>query len=183
MDIGPVLHKLRKERKMTLIDLSEKCGIAIATLSRMENGKMMGTLKSHISICRALQVQLPDFYRDMVAAGQKVEVQAQDTRSDVFVHDNRAMSELLTSNPLNKKMMPTMVRISKGGGTHLEETKVGIEKFVYILDGKVEAAVGKEKFNLVKGDTLYFESSIPHLFKNTGPSEARLISVVSPPAL
>ena len=76
-----------------------------------------------------------------------------------------------------------MIRISKGNGTHPEETKVGTEKFIYILDGKLVAFIGSEKFNLVKGDTLYFKSSTLHHFNNTGTTEARIISVVSPPAL
>lgn len=183
MNVGEIVHKLRKEKKMTLLELSEKSGVALATLSRMENGKMTGTLASHINICRALEVSLPDIYKDLVASTQKVDLQAGNARTDVFIHDKRAKSELLTANSLNKKMMPTMIKISKGGRTHSEETKIGIEKFIYVLDGKLEVNIGKEKFDLVKGDTLYFEASAPHYFKNTGTAEARLISVVSPPAL
>lgn len=183
MNVGEIIHKLRKEKKMTLLELSEKSGVALATLSRMENGKMTGTLASHMNICRALEVSLPDIYKDFIASTQKIDLQTNDTRTDVFIHDKRAKSELLTANSLNKKMMPTMIRISKGGRTHSEETKMSVEKFIYVLDGKLEANIGKEKFDLVKGDTLYFESSASHYFKNTGTAEARLISVVSPPAL
>jgi transcriptional regulator with XRE-family HTH domain len=183
MNVGEIIHRLRKERKMTLKELSEKSGVALATLSRMENGKMTGTLESHMNICRALDTSLPDLYKDLVASTRKVEVQSQKTRTDVFIHHKKATSEMLSSNVLNKKMMPTLVKIMKGGSTHSEETKVGIEKFVYVLDGRLEAHIGDNRYSLAKGDTLYFESSIPHYFKNAGALEARLISVVSPPAL
>ena len=183
MNIGTIIHRIRKDKKMTLLELSVKSGVALATLSRMENGKMTGTLESHVNICQALEVSLPELYKDLIASSQKVEMRAQDTNADVFIHDNRSKSELLVSNSMNKKMLPMLIRISRGGCTHSEETKMGIEKFVYVLDGKLEAVMGKETFHLVKGDTLYFVSSIPHYFKNTGTAEARLISVISPPAL
>ena len=183
MLVGEIIHKLRKERKMTLLELSTKSGVALATLSRMENGKMTGTLESHIQICKALEVSLPDLYKDLVASTRKVDLHTKKTRTDVFVHDKKATSEMLASDVLNKKMMPTMIKIARSGRTHTEETKVGIEKFIYVLDGKVEASIGEEKYNLTKGDTLYFESSAPHYFRNTGPGESRIICVVSPPAL
>ena len=44
MLIGEIIHRLRKEKKMTLVELAEKSGVALATLSRIENGRMTGTL-------------------------------------------------------------------------------------------------------------------------------------------
>ena len=58
-----------------------------------------------------------------------------------------------------------------------------VERFVYILEGKIEANIGDNRYSLVKGDTLYFESSLPHYFRNTGIGEARLISVTTPPSV
>jgi quercetin dioxygenase-like cupin family protein/DNA-binding Xre family transcriptional regulator len=183
MHVGEIIHDLRKERKMTLLELSDKSGVALATLSRMENGKMTGTLESHINICKALEISLPDLYRDLEASTKTIDVQTKKTRIDVFVHDKKATSEMLAPNVLNKKMMPTMIKMAKGGNTHNEETKPGIEKFAYVLDGKIEANIGEEKYILGRGDTLYFESSIPHYFRNVGAGEARLICVITPPAL
>lgn len=183
MHIGALMHKLRKEKKMTLMELSDKSGVALATLSRMENGKMTGTIESHMNICKALEVALPDLYRDLTLSQKEIDVQTKKMRTDVFVHDKNAVSEMLASKIAGKKMMPVMVRINKGGVTHKEETRPGVEKFVYVLDGRVEAEIGDEKYNLTKGDTLYFEASIPHCFKNNDSTESRLILVCCPPIL
>ena len=183
MQACEIIRKLRKERKMTLLELSTRSGVALATLSRMENGKMTGTLESHMSVCKALEVSLPDLYRDLEASAKTVDVQTKKARTDVFVHDKRSSSEMLAPNVLNKKMMPTMIRMQKGGNTHKEETRPGVEKFAYVLEGKIEASIGDEKYVIGKGDTLYFDSSVPHYFKNTGSGEARMICVITPPAL
>jgi len=183
MHVGEIIHKARKEKKMTLVELSQKSGVALATLSRIENGKMTGTLDSHMNICNALEVSLPDLYKNLVASKKTVEVQPKGAAANVSVHSKRFSSEVLASNLAGKKMMPIMIKISKGGSTSREETRPGFEKFAYVLDGKVEVDIGEERYNLTKGDTLYFESSVPHHFKNTGTGEAHLIIVTSPPIL
>ncbi|MDP3730213.1 MAG: XRE family transcriptional regulator [Candidatus Omnitrophota bacterium] len=183
MSIGKTIHALRKENKMTLLELADKSGVALATLSRMENGKMTGTLESHMKICEALSVTLPELYTDLYAPRKSVELQKHKARTEIFIHDKKASSEMLASRVLNKKMMPILIKLDKGGATHKEETKYGIEKFMYVLEGKIEASIGSEKYTLTKNDSLYFESNVPHYFKNIGSSDARIVCVTCPPAL
>lgn len=183
MRIGEIIHRQRKEKKITLVELAEKSGVALATLSRIENGRMTGTLNSHIKICKALEIDIAELYRDLSLSKKKVEMHLKKARADVSLHSKNTSSELLVSNALNKKMMPLIVKINKGGSTHKEATKIGIEKFIYVASGRIEAAIGEEKYHLAKGDTLYFESSTPHYFKNTGPGEASFICVSCPPII
>lgn len=183
MHVGEIIHKIRKERDMTLLELSEKSGVALATLSRIENGKMTGTLQSHMDICKAFEITLPELYKDLSASKKTIEMQSKTARTEVFVHDKRSSSEMLASNVLTKKMMPIMIKIEKGGTTHKEENKAGVEKFIYLLAGKIDAAIGENIYHLATGDTLYFAASVPHFFKNTGTAEARLICVSCPPTV
>jgi len=183
MKIGSVIKAVRKDRRMTLAQLSSKSGVALATLSRMENNRMTGTLASHIAICKALDITLSDLYKDLPASRKTVEAQTKKSRTAVYVHDKTATSEMLASKVADKKMMPMLVKIQPGGTTRVDETKTGVEKFVYVLSGKIDATVGAEKYQLARGDTLYFEASLPHYFKNIGPDESHLICVVAPPAI
>lgn len=181
MNIGNIIRRLRKDRKMTLVELSNRSGVALATLSRMENGKMTGTLDSHINICKALEIDLPDLYSDLVASTRKVDICQRGDSASVAVHDRKVTSEMLAPNAQNKKMMPIMIRIARGGTTQNEQTKPGTEKFLYVAEGRIEASIGSNAYSLSKGDTLYFESSASHRFKNTGSGDARLVSVTCPP--
>ncbi|MFA5147072.1 MAG: XRE family transcriptional regulator [Candidatus Omnitrophota bacterium] len=183
MNIGEIIHKLRKDKKMTLAELSAASGVALATLSRMENGKMTGTLDSHISIAKALEISLPDLYSSLALSKREVERRTKETKTDVLRHTKSSSVEMLVSKTANKKMMPLLVKIHKGGTTQKEETKTGVEKFIYVLEGNLEATIGEERYNLARGDTLYFESAIPHYFTNTGRGDARIICVACPPLL
>lgn len=179
MNIGELLHKLRKDRKMTLLDLSRRSGVALATLSRMENGIMTGTLKSHVNICRALDVSLPDLYKDLVSPSRQTELRSHKRSAELSPHDRRVSSELLVSNSSSKKMVPSMEIIKYRGSSHPETARPGTEKFIYVIEGRLRAVIDSEQYDLVKGDTLYFEASAGHHFINSGSSEAKFLSVSS----
>lgn len=177
MHVGTIINKFRKEKRMTLLELSRKSGVALATLSRIENGRMTGTLKSHIKICEALDISLPDLYESLPSSKKTLEVKTKGLGQKISVHDKKSSSIMLASNMQGKKMMPLLVALPKGGHTNTEKDAHGVEKFIYVLDGKIEADIGEEKFGLGSGDTIYFDSSVPHYFKNIGNSEARLVSI------
>jgi transcriptional regulator with XRE-family HTH domain len=181
VSIGKTIHALRKENNMTLLELADKSGVALATLSRMENGKMTGTLESHMKICDALGIALPELYKNLYSPRKAVDLQKQRSRTEVFIHDKKSSEEILASKILNKKMLPVLIKISKGGKTQKEETRPGIEKFIYVLEGKIEADINEEKYNLAKGDTLYFDGHTSHFFKNTHDHDAKLLCMISPP--
>ncbi len=181
MYIGKKLKQLRKDRQMTLNALSQKSGVAVATLSRMEHDIMTGTLESHVKICQALGVSLGDFYKEVELDTKSVSVVKQKEKHDSYVHPKNSTIELLTTKIMSKKMMPMLLRISKSGQTHKEENKPGSEKFIYVLEGTLTAKVGKEEHHLVKGDSLYFDASLPHTFINSGKSDITAICILTPP--
>lgn len=183
MKIGEKIRQLRKQQDMTLKELSEKSGVALATLSRMENNKMTGTLESHINIARVLSVSLPELYSEVIIEEKRAEVQPHTGAADTFVHTEKSSFRILTSKVLSKKMMPIMLTIQPGGSTNKEESRKGTEKFLYILDGLLEAVIGNESFTVHKKDTLYFDASVPHFFKNVGTVPVKAICVICPPAL
>lgn len=183
MQLGDKVRKLRKSKKMTLKKLSETSGVALATLSRIETDKMTGTLKSHQAIASALSLSLPQLYGDMEIQTKAVDFQSKGNHTDLFVHNDKASYNMLTSNVLSKKMMPTILKISPSGETAAEELPKQTERFIYILKGECRIYVGSENYLLKKTETLYLDASLRHYFKNTGSEEMRAISIITPPAL
>lgn len=182
-EIGQRIRAVRQEKGLTLADLSAKSGVAPATLSRIENGLMTGTVKSHLKICEALGVTLTDLYRSLQPEKRKLDIEAHAAKQDVFVHDEKSFSILLTSQVLSKRMMPVLIRLSPEGKTPAEEASDGAEKFLYCLSGSVKVTVGGKTYMLGPGDRLYFNASLPHFIENCGKSEAKCLAVSSPPAL
>ena len=183
MYVGKKIKQLRKMQKMTLKDLSDISGIQIATLSRMENFKMTGTLSSHMAIAKALGVDITHLYSDVMQEEEKLDVLSSESNTDVFVHSEKSSYEILTTNLMARRMLPTMVKIEPNGSTNKEHNKGGSEKFIFVLTGEIEIDVGGRKFQLKKRSTLHFDASKEHFMKNIGKTTAKIISVVTPVSL
>lgn len=184
--VGGRLRALRKAQKVTLVELAKASGVDAATISRIETGIMTGTLESHFKIATALGVKLTDLYAGIEEARVKdaVAVQPASARTDVYVHQaGKASITMLTTEVLKKKLMPVLIEIEPGGSTHKEEAKVGTERFLYILEGELEARIGEQTHQLSRGSTLYFDASIPHSFRNPSRRPSKCLSVVTPPVL
>ncbi len=183
MYIGKTLEALRKSKKISLTELSQKSGVQLATLSRIENMKMVGTLESHMNIAKALDIDVTELYKDIDKKPAAVELSEAHGRTDVFSHSEHSSYEILTKNVLQKKMMPTLIRIEPRGKTNMEQNQTGTEKFIFVLEGSVEVDMNGQPFNLSKGSTLYFDASTPHTLINTSKTTARVLCIGTPVAL
>ena len=184
--VGERLRALRKSQGVTLVELAKASGVDAATISRIETGRMTGTLECHTKLTRGLGVKLTELYAGIeeVQARGAVSVQAPGARTEVYVHRaGKSSLAMLTTDVLKKKLMPVLIAIEPGGSTHKEEAKVGTEKFIYVLEGELEARVGEEQHQLKRGSTLYFDASLPHSLRNPGAKTARCLAVTTPPAL
>ena len=180
MELGKKIKDLRKTKNMKLKDLAEKSGVQIATLSRIEHLKMTGTLESHIKIAQALGVELIDLYKDVHSTKDSLEQAELGDAPETFSYNEKASSEILTGNILNKKMLPVILRIDEGGKTSKEQNQTGTEKFIFVLEGAVSVHIGERTHALKVNDTLYFNAAQMHYIENSGSGVAKLISVITP---
>ena len=189
MFIGRRVKELREKQKMQLIELAEKSGVQIATLSRIEHNRMTGSLDSHMRIAKALGISLPGLYEDLADQPVKMaESQPQATSSstspkDIFVHNVSASSEILTNKILSKKMMPVMLKIEAGGKTNNEINPQGSEKFVYVLEGQLSMKIGGEDYSIQKNHSLYFNAAGDHYFFNRGKTPVKALVITTPVTL
>lgn len=184
--VGARLRLLRTSQKVTLVELAKASGVDAATISRIETGKMSGTLQSHIRLAAALGLKITELYAGIEEARARdaVTVRPPTGPGDVYVHQaGKSSITMLTTDILKKKLMPVLVTIEPGGVTHQEEAKVGTEKFLYVLEGTLEAKVGEATHRLSRASSLYLDASIPHSLRNVGARSARCLSVVTPPVL
>ena len=51
-----------------------------------------------------------------------------------------------------------------------------------VLRGRIEVTVGEERRVLEAGDAYYFQSRIPHRFRNVGDEPCEIVSACTPPS-
>ena len=182
-NLGPRIRELRKQKNITLIELSQKTNVAQATLSRIETGTMIGTVESHMKIAEALGVGLADLYDSVDHRRHEVVHLSQDKPRKATHQSKGVQIELLTQEGTRKKIAPLMIALAAGSKTQPEEQERGVEKFFYVLEGDVAVSLDGENYLLKQGETLYFDASLPHHISNTSSKVARLFCAVSPPKI
>lgn len=181
--LGKRIKFLRKQRRLTLVQVAERTGIDQSTLSRMENDKIVGPLTSHIKLAEVFGIPLAELYEKVVHQAEEAKERSIRQKVETFSHSSGAVSELLTSAILRKKMMPILLRIKAKGHTETEEFAPLTERFVYVLKNSIEINVNGEKRALGAGESLYFDAHLPHSFRNPSRSEACCLSVMTPASL
>lgn len=180
MKVGNRVREIRKAKKITLVELSKQTGIAQATLSRIETGTMTGTVESHRKIAEALGLSLAELYAPLDRRYQEISHAKKETPRKVVHQGRGCQTEILTAEVTKKKITPLLVTLGGSAHTALEQNERGVEKFVWVLDGEVEAKVEKESYPLKTGETLYFDASLPHRLSNPKSKTAKLFVAVSP---
>lgn len=188
MTIGQKIHQLRKQANLGLKELAQKSGVGLGTLSRIENDKTGPTgnkLETHRKICEALGITLPALYGDTLETPEHPGTVAETAPEAVetFTYDEKAASILLANGVLRKNMLPQLLVLQPGGATHVEQTRAGCEKWLFVLEGVVEVQVGEQAYPLKPHGTLYFQASLPHHLRNPGTTVAKCLSVTSPVGL
>ncbi len=180
---GQRVKTLRKRQNLTIVEVMQRSGIDKATLSRIENGKMRGSVTTHLKIAEALGIRLPDLYEDVLAEQHQEAEKITRQKVETFSHSSGAVAELLTTGTLQKKMMPVLLKIRENGRTEIEEYPIGTERFLYIIKGLLYLTLGGQKTILKKGESLYFNGARPHHFENGAKAEALCLSVITPVSL
>ncbi len=184
MELGARIRALRKEHGLSLEQLAAKSGVALATLSRIENGKGSGTFRTHQRIAEALGLAITELYRDFQEPDEEaVLIDPESEEAETFTYDEKASAVLLTAQVSRKQMLPQLIVLQPGGRTALEQYRKGSERWILGLEGAVDVTVGTKSYRVAKGSTLYFKASLAHQFHNADNSVAKIISVTSPAVL
>ena len=86
--LGIRIRDLRKSKRLTLVEVAKSTGIDQATLSRIENGKMTGTLDSHRRIAETLGVRLTELYDSVMQQLTKPKNKKAQERIETFSHSS-----------------------------------------------------------------------------------------------
>ncbi|OGW88398.1 MAG: hypothetical protein A3A73_03175 [Omnitrophica bacterium RIFCSPLOWO2_01_FULL_50_24] len=179
--IGQKIRDLRRRKNVTLIELSKITGIAQATLSRMETGLMVGTIKSHQQIAETLGVTLAELYEGLDSRQSKAQYLTAKTPKKITAKSDQYRCELLTQEIQKKKMTPCLITLNHNGKSHKEQMDRGVEKFLFVLEGTVHVRFTDAEYTLKPYETLYFDASIPHQLLNTSGKQAKVFCSVSLP--
>jgi transcriptional regulator with XRE-family HTH domain len=179
---GAALRELRTERGLKLSDISERTGIPVSTLSKVENGKSELTMDRLLKISVALQVNLPDLFRTPAASAP---APARSRRSITRLGQAETVSPSYgtyshhAQDLLEKQMMPIVAEIhAKSLADFGDYHRHDGEEYVYVLEGRLALYTDTyTPVHLEAGESIYFDSGMGHAYIAEGDAVCRILMV------
>lgn len=174
--VGARLREARKARELTLVQLSAQSGVAVSTISKAERGEIALTYDKFAALARALQLDLSAVF-GQPPAGPMAPAFTAWGRQVVYDTPNYEYG-MLANHLAGKRMVPMLARIhARSPKDFADYIRHAGEEFVFVLRGSLELRFEDGKvFSLNPGDSLYFDSSVGHVYVSTGKQEAEALT-------
>jgi transcriptional regulator with XRE-family HTH domain len=174
-ELGRRIRTLRIERGLTLTGLAVRVGITRSFLSSVERGVAYPSLLVLRSIAAALEVPVFLLFTGPEANGMVVRKGSRK----VIRPPGAPVSYELVSPDLRRKIEMIIVRLKPG----LDSAAMAHEgeECALVLKGRVAITVGDVEYELNEGDSIYYDSGLPHKARATGDEPAEIVSAITPP--
>jgi transcriptional regulator with XRE-family HTH domain len=184
LHIGRKIRELRKKAGFVLQDLSDRTGLSKPLLSQVEKGVVSPPIATLLKISKALNVNIGFFFQDNDPEEKVVLVRRDESKVIDSRYFGREESgyyyEALAYKKSKKCMEPFLVEFKRMKAEKLSYFSHEGEEFIYLLEGTLEFRTENEQYVLNPGDSLYFESSIPHAYRALERKNAKALTVVYP---
>jgi len=183
--IGTKIMQIRENLNLSREDLSTRSGESIEKITEIENNEIIPSLTPLIKIARALGVRLGTFMDDHESLGPVVYKNTQNEEAINF--SNNSLSEKtamryfpLAAEKAGRHMEPFTIEVEPITAEYHLSTHEG-EEFIYVLTGEIEVIYGKEKFLLNAGESIYYDSIIPHHVHSLNKENSKILAVIYVP--
>ena len=175
--VGGCLRALRDARGWSTRELAEQSGLAMNTLSLIENAKTSPSVSTLQQIARALDVPITAFFETGAPKTSVVQIKANRRTRVAFAH---GALEDLGAGLSHRAVQPFVVTLEPHAGSGPNPiVHTGCE-FVYCLQGRLTYTIQDRTYLLEPGDSLLFESHLPHHWQNVEATPSQALLVLCP---
>lgn len=187
--LGSALRAIRKERQWSLAEASKHTGLAISTLSKIENGQRSLTYDKLIELAGSLQVDIARLFSGAASSDNRASHPLLGRRSvqregDGFTIEAGVYSyRYLAEDLIGKRFSPIVMDLHARSVQDFDDLlRHAGEEFCFVIEGEV--ALHTELYAPLKlkaGESVYFDSNIGHAYLNAGEGAARILTIASSP--
>lgn len=177
INIGERVKKLRNERELTLQDVANMTGFSKALISQIENNVVTPPINTLAKIAKVLNVKMTFFFEEEINYKDYYFVPA-DKRKSVFREGAKHgyHYEELASIKNNNLFETFIVSVKPGNGEKKLFSHDGYE-FMFLLSGNIRMYLNNDIVYLNEGDSIAFNSKIPHYAESLINDDSKVLSV------
>lgn len=180
--VGEKIKVLRESKGFSLKELADLTGFSTALLSQMENHLVSPSLGTIIKLATALGVKVGDFLGE--TQGEPFAIVRKDERRKISRFASKDgvkygySYESLGFEKKDRHMEPFIVTLEPAT---IKTSKISThegEEFIFVLEGEMEVILGNHTDILYPGDSIYYDSTIPHRVQCHQEKITRILAVL-----
>jgi len=177
-EMGSRLRAARKAARLTLKTLSDRSGVALSTLSKMELGQVAISFEKFAAVAKALDLDISRLFDATASGAASAPVFVRNTIADVPVYiGDHYQYKMLAGDFPGKQMLPMHGRVL---ARQLDEFpnfgRHPGQEFLMVLSGVVQVCFETgDSVVLQPSESIYFDSGVGHVYLSQGEVEAEVI--------
>lgn len=185
LSVAKKIKEIREEKKLTLKDLSNRTGYSESILSQIENHFISPPLGALLNIARGLEVSVGQLLGEekeepFVIVRQGAEVPVSRVASKEGVNYGYSYKSLGVGKK-DRHFEPFLITLEPTTIKHEGLSKHEGEEFIYVLKGSMEVQLKDFTEVLKAGDSIFYDSTIPHRVSCVGDEPALILAVIWSP--
>jgi transcriptional regulator with XRE-family HTH domain len=180
LEVGKQLRAVRTAFGLSQRELAKRAGVTNGMISLIEQDRVSPSVGSLQKILAAFPMTMAEFFTRDMRGRDSVVFRASEMPD---VGTGKIEYRLVASNRSNRNMSILSETYAPGTDTGEDLLTHSGEEGGVVVEGALELTVAGETWLLESGDAYYFDSRLPHRFRNPGKVPARVVSANSPPTI
>ncbi len=180
--LGERIKKLREGMNISRAEMAETTGLSEVFIATMEDENLCPSLAPLQKVARALGVRMGTFMDDQITKDPVIN-RRESRQVDMSMQkalNKRATFRYhaLAKGKADRIMEPFYIEISPEGTEDQTLSSHQGEEFILVVQGRIKLIYGNETHVLEPGDTVYYNSIVPHYLGAFDPQESAAIYAV-----
>lgn len=176
--LGDKIRLTRKEKRMSIEELAQKSDLSIGMISQVERNMVVPSINAVLNIAKGLDVTIGYFFED---EEQLLDIRKKIDREKLVTQEGARIYELL-SPVRDRKMEHVLITLEGESDEKITPTRHEGEECGYIIEGRMYIHINGEDHLLSEGDSIYFDSTMPHYYKSYNGEKCISIWTMTPPS-
>ena len=180
--IAARIRSWRDEAGLTLQKLGDRSGVSASTIHKIENLQTVPTIAVLLKVANGLNRRPSELLEEIDAAKQVAILRRKD-RQSLSISKHTKLEHLIGMIPRNR-LDVWRVHLQPGSGAGMPGTDAWSfhgEMVIFVEEGCVEFELDGESYVADVGDSIHFDTSLPHRWVAGGETPATLIAVTIMP--
>ncbi len=183
--LGSRVKVFREERQIDRETLAETTGLTTEFITQLEEDNIYPSIGPLQKVARALGVRLGTFMDDQITKDPVIS-RIGEREADLAMHKTRNDRASYVYHSLGKgksdrNMEPFFIEIQPDEHDERKTSSHQGEEFILVLKGELLVVYGRETQVLKAGDTIYYNSVVPHYVGPHGDNPVEILAVIYNP--